>query len=686
MQHDRQSIPGGGGFTALPPPHVEVVTHPGGPPDGPPRPWYLARRLQLFALVFLLVLIPGLVWDFLRPPQYRASASLLTAVPPPSAEAGGPAAEDVQHVAIQRQVLLGRDLLVETLGLVEERTTSDITSPERLGSMLDVATMPGTNLVELHALGSDPELLAIVVNAWIDGYLNLRQRLLEEEVGDRRRALEDELASLTERIETRRGELDAFRAENDIVTLERDGNEALASLSALTEDLNRARDESVEAAARAASMREAMARGDPVVPPSEEANLEQLEVRAAELRARLIELEKRFTPLYLENEPDLQVLPAQLAALETEIGQKRRKGGATVLALADQEVAQARRRVEVLEERLAEQKEKASAFTTGFARYESMQQELADLEEMQRTLQSRLAALDAKGLEKYPAVEVVEAAHPPAVPIAPAYWRDAGWVALAALAAGLIAVLLFEFLTRQPQGQARTAPVTGVRVFPGGGSAAAGLGAPGPSASALGNDQRPAIGEATRPTLPGAEGVRPRELIVAEVEALWSLADPMSRELIALLLSGLTLEECVPLGPEQFALDDGLVRIDGEQGREISLAGPVRDLFASCRPLPMWSSSGGSRLSADELAARIGLLAHDAGLAQPEEVTPEALRHTYVAYLVRQGARLTELERVIGPTAPSRLAAYRGLAPAGAAKSLADLDLLYPVLRAAAPA
>jgi uncharacterized protein involved in exopolysaccharide biosynthesis len=659
---------------------VEIVTHTGDPAHAGRQPWYRAPRLRLFVLVSLLVLIPGLAWDFLRPPRYQATASLLTAVAPPSAPAGTDMEADVEHVAIQRQVLLGRDLLMETLRLLEQRGASDIASPHVLGSMLTVESLPGTNLVELRAQGPDPDLLAVVVNAWIDGYRHLRRRMLENELGARRRALEEELAALNDNLEARRQALDGFRAEQDIVTLERDGNEALARLSALTAELNRVRDEVVEAEARAASIREAVAQGHPVVPPGDEANLEQLEDRAAELRARLIELEKRFTPLYLENEPDLRVIPAQLQAIEAEIARKRERGAATMLALAEQEVAQARRRVEVLEAELAGQKEDAGRFTTAFARYQAMEEEVAGLEEMQRGLKSRLLQLEVRGLERYPPVQVVEAAHPPASAVAPAYWRDAGWVVLAALGAGLAAILLLEFLTRRPGERARPVPVTGVRVFAGAPAGEALAQAPG-GPWGLEQPQGPAVTSDERPSLPGTASLRlPRELIAAEVGALWSLADPLSRELVALLLSGLTPEECAGLEPEHFDLEAAFVRTPLGPGREVPLAGPVRDLFAACRPLPMWAGGGG-RLGVDELAVRIGLLAHDAGLAQPKEVTPEALRHTYVAYLVRQGARLTELERVIGPTAPSRLATYMGLAPAGPAKCLGDLNLVYPLFQ-----
>jgi len=39
-------------------------------------------------LVFFLVLAPGLAWDFLRPAQYRAKATLLTEQPPVDVRGG----------------------------------------------------------------------------------------------------------------------------------------------------------------------------------------------------------------------------------------------------------------------------------------------------------------------------------------------------------------------------------------------------------------------------------------------------------------------------------------------------------------------------------------------------------------------------------------------------------------------
>lgn len=68
-------------------------------------------------MVLLGVLLPGLAWDFLSPPQYRAAASVITPATPMSGgtETGTAVETGVQHVTIQEPVLLGQELLARTL-------------------------------------------------------------------------------------------------------------------------------------------------------------------------------------------------------------------------------------------------------------------------------------------------------------------------------------------------------------------------------------------------------------------------------------------------------------------------------------------------------------------------------------------------------------------------------------------
>jgi hypothetical protein len=65
-------------------------------------------------------------------------------------------------------------------------------------------------------------------------------------------------------------------------------------------------------------------------------------------------------------------------------------------------------------------------------------------------------------------------------------------------------------------------------------------------------------------------------------------------------------------------------------------------------------------------------------------VTSAALRHTYIAYLVRQGMRLGDIEQVAGDLPPAEVARYAPFAPGGRAKPWEEMDLLYPALQSLA--
>jgi len=73
--------------------------------------------------------------------------------------------------------------------------------------------------------------------------------------------------------------------------------------------------------------------------------------------------------------------------------------------------------------------------------------------------------------------------------------------------------------------------------------------------------------------------------------------------------------------------------------------------------------------------------AYDAGLDGPDEVTPRALRHTYLVYLLRQGIRFADIGRIVGRLPPQELAAYMRYAPSQPRLPLEEVDLLLPALR-----
>jgi len=179
----------------------------------------------------------------------------------------------------------------------------------------------------------------------------------------------------------------------------------------------------------------------------------------------------------------------------------------------------------------------------------------------------------------------------------------------------------------------------------------------------------------------------PRELSQAEVMELLRIAGPDIRLLIVSLLSGLTAGEAVALRWGDIDRDAGVIHIGGRSSRTLPVTTPLLAAIKEFVPAdadvdsPVFPDASGKPLASDDLAAMLLYTAHDAGLTRPQDVTPEAVRHTYIAYLVRKGVRLNELARIVGQMSPVTLAAYGLYSPPGAAVSLDSVEPLYPVLQ-----
>lgn len=81
-------------------------------------------------------------------------------------------------------------------------------------------------------------------------------------------------------------------------------------------------------------------------------------------------------------------------------------------------------------------------------------------------------------------------------------------------------------------------------------------------------------------------------------------------------------------------------------------------------------------MSGEDLATELLCAAHDAGLERPIEITPAALRHSYLAFLARQGIRLGDLGRLVGRLTPEQAGVYSALAPEGTRRSASEVALV----------
>lgn len=641
------------------------------PPPHERTPWFKSRRMAIFMAAFLLCITATLGYVFSQPAIYQSYATLLTvgktAIDQPSNDA------DIQHVAIQKQVLLGSELLAETSKRLRSQSNNNNggtnLSASEIRHMLDVRPVEETNLLEMFAEGPDPQKLPILINTWIDVYLDARAEEVSRLLGDTTQIIQDELTGLSEKINTKRAELDQFRKNSDIASLEREENEALAVLKGLNQSLNEANDEQVKAKARLDSINKSISRGEAVVPKEDTRTLSVLEDRAQELREELTDLNRRYTQEYLDLSPSLKVIPEQLALLEEEIKRMRQEGQTVVLSEARQEYAAAKQATDEIRAQLDAQKEKASEFSTQFAEHEALRTDLEGLEALYRETQERLVQIETRYNGKYPQVDVIERAFLPNKPVRPHYLLEAIIAVAGSILFSLFCVWISEFLTRKDH----TKPVinlSGIHMYDNNLPPHA---LKNSSQNALDYQQTPALGHST-----------PIEISAEKINTLLQHAGNKEKLLIALLLSGATLEEIATLQKEDIDLENEKLTIKGKSPRTIPLNPALKSLFANpdCHLL----HPAEEPLTADDLPALLTCAIIDAGIADADEINATSLRQTYIIYLVKQGIRLSELKGITGYIQPTELSSYSPYSPAGPKRSSKEIDLIYPELHKVKPA
>jgi uncharacterized protein involved in exopolysaccharide biosynthesis len=645
-------------------------------PDAEPFRRTGRRRLWLFAGVFLASLAGSLAYVWLREPVYQAAASVLTVAP---ADIDQPeTAANAQHVSVQRQLLLGLPMLEEirqVLQALGAPGNPPVPSIDDLHDMLSVEPVADTNLVELRARGSDPELLARAVNAWTSAYQKLRERSVRTVKVNTSTALDDEFRELGRRVEAKRRQLDDFRRRYDIVSKRDTDNQALNRLSGLNTALNKASDEEVKAAAKLDAIKAALARGEPVLAPREAQGLTELEREAQQLRNQIKDMQKRFQPRMALLNPQLKLLPEQLKQVEAAILAKQEEGKAAALSEAEQAVAAARREVADLRRQVGAIKHEVTQFTTRFAEHDALVKSLEDLEKLHRETEQRLVKVEVKPTEDYPQLQIVDYAYRPSKPLWPDYGRDSGIALGASLGLALFAVLLHDLLTRREQ-SAPSFKLPDIRVF----SVSEEVLLARRQAQAAALEPAGAVPVLQDAAMPSLENPLPRELTEPELRMLAESAGPDARQVLGLLLSGVTLEEAAALGPDNLDLAGQRLLVGGDKPRSLPLAPRLRAWLEATGGQPAWAGEPG--VEAEDLAAMVHCAAADAGVPDPGTVDAAALRHAYVLYLVRQGLKLAELERVVGRVPAKSLARYARFSPPGPGLRLESVTPVHPVLAA----
>lgn len=649
--------------------------------------WYNSRKLIVFTLIFLLSAASGLTYVYSRPALFRSYATLLTVAQTDIDQRSSEA--DIQHVAIQRQILTGQELLHETLSRLnqeqeqEQKERSDdklfltnLTIPE-LRHMLAVQAIPETNLVELAATAYHPKILAPLINTWIDVYLERRAEEIRQTTGLTLEALREELSGLKEQILIKRHELADFREANNITSLGRENifeNQSLAHFKGLNHSLNKANEEVIKTKAQLDAVNKGVNEGKIVLPDRDKQEMRTLELRLQKLQKQLTEFDRKYTRNYLALHPDLNLLPEEIKQLEKEIKIKRSYGQNTVLTESRHNYEVAQLSLSEIKKQLEEHKQEASIFSSRFTEQESLLTALEGLEKLHQTTQERLIQIEAKQAEKFPQVKVIERAFLPRKPISPDYTRDAVIVLISSIFLSIFAVWLVEYLTRRENDKASIS-VSDINIYNDSHQGYQKIN------EALNQNTSRALQHEHNNALeqPLHKELSHRELSIEEISTLLEASDIKAKQIIALLLSGLTLDEISRLEREDIDFNKKAISISEEDKRTIPLNYILKALFENIEPCPAWNKKQSTSIST--LEAIITYAVIDAGLSEAGQFTAESISHSYIIYLIKQGIRLSELGEITGDIEPTRLSEYGRHSPDKKGLSISEIDLIHPSLK-----
>jgi polysaccharide biosynthesis transport protein len=472
----------------------------------------------------------------------------------------------------------------------------------------------------------------------------------------------------------KRRDVEAFRIRNDIVSLQRDENEVLARVRNLSTSLSAANDRVAAAEGKVSALSASAAAGKAAVRSRDDPTLANLEQRASQIREELRDLERGFTPDYLAKDPKVITQRARLAELERQIVAQRAASQQTAIVEAQEELASAKGASARIQSQMLSTRQEATQFNARFNEYKSRQDELGELETAYRDAVQRRAKLEASERARTPTTTVLEAATTPHQAWRPLYWRDTALAIGGSLALALLVMWLVELLNR-PEAQPAVVliqPQPGALLYEA-------------TPQVLANRSAPAMSLGTaEPTLLPRPTTFPRELRVDEAAALIGASDDETRLVMGLLLSGVTLDEALKLRWSDVDLARGTLRAGGESGRELHLGPALRRLLETAPKVPgseMLVRPAGHPATRDSVDAQVLGAAHDAAIEDAPQVTSACLRHTYIAFLMRQGIRFADLTRLVGPLPAEAISAYSALSPTGARRDFAQIQVLYPALQ-----
>lgn len=631
------------------------------------------KRILVFLFIFIVSASVSLVYLYSRPAVYQSDAELIIASRNPNLRDQDTSPHDI---ALQRQVLLSRDFLTKVL----ESLSNETQFPElgeltlsAMRSMLQVQTDSDSAIIKLVARGAPKAVLPVIVNTWLNRYIDLNSQMQKDYSVETQTSLEQQLENIKKKVLQKSDELAAFRKRHDIVSMSRDENNAMSKLKGLIASLNKASEMRVIAEANLKAIQGAIEQNKWAGNYKKTLEMNRYEEEAELLREQVKDLESIYTLKFIQMDKDTRIITKRLSTLEDKIRTKKQELQTAALEAAEQEIASSQAAEEDLKKQISANEKKVSVFSQRFAKHESLKQDLQRLEELKRDFQEKLVAVEIKSDTDMLQVKVIETAALPEKPVQPDYTRDAAIGVGASLLLAICSLLLYDFLIKPGKKKDHQAiyPVTYTQI----------LQNPSPVLQAS-QHHDPATS-----LLPSVDPTFPRELSETEVQALYTLAGYAAKLCIASLFNGLIKDDIVCLQWHHISLETGEIKTPGSSPRILQILPSYKSILEKGISFPvdpdlyLLQDEQGRSFSTEKLDEKIRNAARRANLDCPEDISSDVLRYTYIAFLARQGVSLSEIVERVGHIPAEFHDGFERLHPSGSIISIQNAEIEYPAFK-----
>lgn len=638
-----------------------------------------AKKLQkqkwlILTATFLLVIVIGLAWVWARSAIYQSQAIIhfsyaqqlnnqQTAVPE-------------EQITLNQRRLTSYNTL-ESLSNNLDSELSIVLSPEQIARMLSTEAQLSSRIINLYATGEQANLLEPVLSQWLELYLkmlseeNIENTVEDIEIG------EQKLLTLEAKISAQRQLVGAFGTEHNIVSLERDENRTLSKIKSLGGALDRAENQFTQSSATLDSVNLSITAGEEVIHPNDVRSINNTVASIRNIEAKLAELSRRYTPEYMKLDPAIKEQNRVLEIRRKALVNLKSQTQTRYLMELERTVLESQSKVTQLEKELNSLGKEAQKFNQKLDQYARLNRSLTQLEEQAQLLKDQLVEEEVQ--KPFQAkISILEEPFEPTYPISPLYWRDTGIVAAIAVVVSLFALLLFSFIVRHKQ---PAATMTSYTVVP-----PAGLTLSGQNAQQLALEQQKQAlllqqsnaEPEPAPLQLGQDSKANNNLRLVtqdESQSLYQVANREGKLALVFVLNGLTIDEILSINKTDYDAQTSALLVSGEYARSIDLPVSITSVLdAACvnakEGVSMWSNP----MSTAQFDQMMINMAHDAGLAYPDQLSLVSLRHSYLTYLVAQGARLNDLEQLAGYIKPSDLSLYRQVNRRGDPVELANIN------------